>query len=547
MAKQIISARKARKKILIGINALVNPAKITLGPKGRNVLIEKEWGETEGVQDGVTVSRNIDLPDRFENVACQIMKGAAIRTNDEAGDATTATLILGQSMVQEGVKHIDKKFLGLFYIKPKNIGALGIRKGMEKAVGVITEELEKMTINIASKEQMKQIAIISAKDNSIGTIVSDMMDKVGKAGVVNVTKGQTNTVEQEIVEGFRFDKGFVSPYMVTDKGKNIAEYDSPYILITDKAISDVNSILPIMEKLAQASIKQLTIICGDIGGDALMTLVVNNAKGSYRSLAIKAPYYGDKQKATLEDIAILTGGTIITQDTGSELKDVLITHLGRAKKITSTKDHTTIIGGEGDKELISKRISEIQDQLIEEPSDYLKEILRERLGRLSGVVGLIKVGANSEVEQRDLELRIEDAISATQAALEEGIVIGGGLALINAKKNISKNNYFFASKEEKKGWDIVMTAIEKPFKQNIINAGGNPKKILAGINLLRKIGDTVTGYNVDTEEYVDMISAGIIDPKKAIRCALKNSASASEMLLSTEFIICMEDINNIKN
>ena len=541
MAKQILTSWKARRKVLIGVNKMANLAKVTLGPKGRNVLIEKEWGESESTQDGVTVARSASYSDKFENLGAQFIKNAAIKTNDEAGDATTATMVLSQEISRRGNRYYNlKMLLSLFTFNKKGMGILGLRKGMKLAVKAITDELTKMSVEIKDKEQMKQIATISAKDENIGIIVSDIMDKVGKAGVINVEKGQTNDIQQEIVEGFRFDKGFISPYMTTDKAKGIAEYDNPLILITDKAISDVNAIIPIMEKLAQGGVKQLVTISGDMGGDALMTLVVNNAKGSYRSLAIKAPYYGDKQKATLEDIAILTGGVLVTQDIGLELKDVEIVHLGRAKKIFSTKDHTTIIGGEGDKEIVKKRISEIQDQIIEEKSDYLKEILRERLGRLSGVVGVIKIGANSDVEQRDLELRIEDAISATQAALEEGIVLGGGLALIRAREKALEYKPVDLTKEETKGWEIVMEAVKKPFCQILLNAGENPKAILNKLNQLREENSKADGYNADTGEYVDMLSAGVIDSKKAIRCALKNASSAAEMILSTEGVVCLD-------
>jgi chaperonin GroEL len=526
MAKQILSSLEARNKIKKGMNQLADIVKATLGPKGRNIIIEKEWGEADVIQDGVTVARSIDLKDRFENVGAQLVKSASIKTNDSAGDGTTTAIVLAQAMIEEGMKYSE---LG--------VSALGIRKGIKRATKAITEELDKLSIEVKNKTQMKQIATISAKDEEIGTIVSDVMDKVGKAGVVNVEKGQTNIIEQEIVEGFRFAKGFVSPYMVTDRNKGISEILEPYIVITDKAISDVGAILPIMEKLATINVKQLVFVCGEIGGDALITLVVNNAKGSYRSLAIKAPYYGDKQKAALEDIAILTGGTLISQELGVELKDIDISHLGRAKKISSTKDFTTIIEGKGDRAKVDERIAEITKLIEEEKSDYLKEILRERLGRLSGVVGIIKVGANSETEQRDLELRLEDAISATQASLEEGIVIGGGLALIKAKHNVLENKRVFTSPEELKGWEIVMNAIEKPFYQIMINAGEKPDVILETLK-----NSKTDGYNADTGEYVDMVKAGIIDPKKVVRCALENASSVAEMFLSTEGIICMEDV-----
>lgn len=531
MPKQILKSLEARNKIKSGMNQLADVVKSTLGPKGRNIIIEKEWGESEVTQDGVTVARSIDLKDRFENIGAQLVKSAAIKTNDLAGDGTTTAVVLTQAMVEEGMKYSE---LG--------VSALGIRKGMKKAVKAITDELANMTTEIKDKTQMKQIAVISAKDEEIGTIISDIMDRVGKTGVVSVDKGQTNAIEQEIVEGFRFNTGFISPYMITDRNKAVADFTDPYILITDKAITNVDSIMPIMEKLAQINIKQLVIIGGDIGGEALMTLVVNNAKGSYRSLAVKAPYYGDKQKAILEDMAILTGGTLITQAIGLELKDIQVSDLGRAKKVISSKDHTTIIEGLGEKEAIKERISEIEKQVEEEKSDYLKEILRERLGHLSGVVGVIRVGANSETEQRDLELRIEDAISATQAALEEGIVVGGGLALIRAREVAKENKPVDFSREEEKGWEIVMNAVEKPFYQILINAGHKPDIVLELLSDKDKNLKETRGFNADTGKYANMIEEGIIDPKKVVRCALENASSIAEMFLSTEGIICLEDI-----
>ena len=535
MAKQMLKSSEARKEIIKGLNKLADIVEVTQGPKGRNVLIEKEWGEAVCTQDGVTVARSVLLKNKFENMGAQAGTNASIKTNDETGDATTATIGLARAMTSEGEKYSE---LG--------ISALGIRKGMKKATNALTKELGEMTIEIKDKNQIKQIATIAAKDEEIGTIVSDIMDKVGKAGVVNVEKGQTNIIEQEIVEGFRFDKGFVSPYMATDRDKGIAEFNEPYILITDKAITDVNTLLPIMEKLVklpQGAIKQLAIICGDIGGDALMTLVVNNANGSYRGLAIKAPYYGDKQKATLEDIAILTGGKLITQDINLELKNIKIEDLGQAKKIIVTKDTTTIIEGKGDKDLVVDRIVDIEKQEKAEKSDFLKEILRERLGRLSGVVGVIKVGANSEIEQKDLELRIEDAISAAQAALEEGIVIGGGLALIKARHSALANKQTFTSDEEEKGWEIVMKAVERPFYQILINAGEKPDVIL---DKIQNDKNSNLGFNADTGKYVDMFKEGITDSTKSIRCALKNACSTAEMILATEGVICLEEVDTQK-
>ena len=526
-AKQIKKSQEARNAIKKGMDELADVVKTTLGPKGRNVIIEKQFGESDVIQDGVTVARSIDLKDRFENMGAQLVKSVAVRTNDEAGDGTTTSIVIAQAMINEGMKYSE---LG--------VSSLAIGKGMKVAIKAIVKELDKNAIKIDSKKQMEEIATISAKDESIGKIVADSMDKVGMSGVVNVEKGQTNEIEQEIVEGFRFSQGFVSPYMITDKVKAVGEINNPHILLTDKAITDIQSLMPILEQLATANSKELVIICGDIGGNALVTLVVNNAKGSYKSLAIKAPGVGNKQKESLEDIAILTGGTVISQDVGLELKDMTIAHLGKARKVISTKDTTTILEGAGDKTLIAERISELEKALDKETNDFLKEGTRERLGRLSGVVAVIKVGANSEAEQRELELRIEDAISATQSALEEGIVIGGGLALIKAKETVESANILpLANPDEAMGYKIVMNAINTPFEQILLNAGEKPDVILDKI--LSKAGED--GYNAYSGQYVDMVKEGIIDPKKVVRCALENAGSIAEKFLATEAIVCFED------
>jgi len=528
MSKQLKQSQGARTPIKKGMDKLAEIVKVTLGPKGRSVIIEKEFGEVDVTQDGVTVARSIDLKDRFENVGAQLVKSVAVRTNDEAGDGTTTAIVLAQAMINEGIKYSE---LG--------VNALAIRKGMKIAIKDICDELEKETIKVKDKKQMEEVATISAKDAEIGKIVADSMDKVGKTGIVNVEKGQTNKIEQELVEGFKFDKGFISPYMMTDKNKQVSEYDNPYILITDKAITDIQSIMPILEKLAQQGKKEIIIICGDISGDALLTLVINNVKSAYKSLAVKAPYYGDKQKQALEDMAILTGGTLVTQDIGLELKDIDIEHLGRARKISSTKDFTIIIEGAGEKKNISERIKQLQKELENEKNDYIKETIRERLGRLSGVISVIKVGANSETEQRELEARFEDAISATQSALEEGIVQGGGLALIKAKeKIINQDRKPLPSVDEERGYEIVLNAIEKPFYQILSNSGRKPDVIL---DTILKNKDNQWGYDAATERYVNMIKAGIIDPKKVVRCALENAGSIAEMILSTEGVVCLEE------
>jgi chaperonin GroEL len=532
MPKQIQQNKLSRETMKRGVDTLADIVKVTLGPKGRNVVIEKEWGEPDINQDGVTVARAIDLKDRFENMGAKLIKSASIKTNDEAGDGTTTAVVLAQEMISKGMKYTE---LGM--------SVIGIKKGIKKGVKSLVEELKKISVDIKDNSQLVNVATISAKDSDIGKMIAEAMNKVGKTGILNVEKGNTNDIVVEMVEGFRFDKGFVSPYMITDREKRTGEFNNggkgAYILITDKAISDMGKLIPILEKLAQQNTREIVIICGDIQGDALASLIVNNVKGSYHSLVIKAPYYGDKQKAFLQDVAILTGGTVITQDLSLELEAVEISHLGRARKVESTKDHTTIIEGAGEKEAVKLRIDELQKELDSEKSEFNKENLRDRLGKLSGVVGIIKVGANSETEQRDLELRIEDAISATQAALEEGIVIGGGTALIRARQNSKLLEDPTLTANEKKGVEIVFDAVEKPFKQILENGGLKSEVIM---NDILNSDDKDFGYNAETESYVSMKDEGIIDPTKVVRCALENASSIAEMFLTVEATICLEDI-----
>jgi len=526
MSKQLKTSLDARNSMKKGMDTLADIVKVTLGPKGRSVVIEKNFGEADIIQDGVNVARSIDLKNRFENMGASLLKSASIKTNDEAGDGTTGAIVLAQEIVEQGMKYTE---LG--------VNALAMRKGMKKAVKYITEELKDLSIEIKDKKQMEEIATISSKDEKIGTIVADAMDKVGKTGVVNTEKSQTNEIVSEIVEGFRFDNGYISPYMTTDKAKGVGEIEDAVILITDKAVTDIQTIMPLLEKLGQAGKKELVTICGDMGGDALATLVVNNVRGSWKSLVIKAPEFGARQKDSLEDIAILTGGTVVTKDIGLELKDVEISHLGKARKVSSTKNNTTIIEGGGDKDKIKERIIELEKQVEEEKTDFVKEQIRERLGRLSGVVAVIKIGANSEVEQTELELRVEDAISATQSALEEGIVVGGGLALIRARESVwNKDQEPFKSEDEEKGYKIIINAITKPFEQILLNAGEKPDVIRERIRSNKE-----KGFDASTGKYVDMVAEGIIDPTKVVRCALENASSIAEMFLSTEAIVCFED------
>ncbi len=529
MAKQIKTSQEARDKIKKGMDNITNIVKTTLGPKGRSVIIEKEWGDPDILQDGVTIARSIDYKDRFENTGATLVKSASIKTNDEAGDGTTTAMVLAQAMITAGMEYAK---IG--------VSSLNLRKGMKKAIKDIIAEVKSNSKKINDKTEMEQIATISAKDKEIGKLVADAMMKVGKTGIVNVEKGQTNKIEQETVEGFRFKKGFVSPYMINNKEKEVAEYDNPYILITDKALNDMDSILPIFEELATAGRKELVIIGGDIGGNVLPTLVVNTVRNTFKSVAIKAPDFGDRMKESLKDIALLTGGTVITQDLGIELKDVKLEHLGKAKKIVVSKDYTTIIEGKGDKEKIELQIKELEKKIKNGKDEFNKEKYRERLGRLSGVVALIKVGANSEVEQNELETRIEDALSATQSALEEGVVVGGGIALVRARENLKgKDKEAFTSSDEEKGYNIIMDAIEQPFNQILINAGHKTGEVVMSKLLERSENE---GYDAEAKTYVDMFKAGIIDPTKVVRCALENAGSIAEMFLSTEAVVCLEDI-----
>ena len=520
MSKEIKYGEDARKSLLNGVNKLADTVKVTLGPKGRNVVLDKQFGAPLITNDGVTIAKEIELEDPFENMGARLVKEVSTKTNDVAGDGTTTATVLAQSMIKEGVKNVAA-----------GGDPMAIKRGMSKTVDKAVEELKKISSKVAGKEDIARVASISANDNEIGELISEAMEKVSSDGVITIEESKTSNTELTVVEGMQFDKGYVSPYMVTDTEKMEAVVDNPYILITDKKISNIQEILPLLENLMQQSGK-LVIICDDIEQEALSTLILNKLRGVINVLAVKAPGYGDKRKAMLQDIAILTGGEVITSDLGLELKDVQIEQLGRARQIKADKEHTIIVDGSGDKQQIADRIGQLKAQITEEKSEYEKEQLHERLAKIAGGVAVIGVGAATEVEMKDKKLRIEDALSATKAAVEEGIVAGGGTALVNIMPAVEKclNDL---SEEEKIGAKIVLKALEEPVRQIATNAG------LEGAVILNKIksSEAGIGFNAAKEEYVDMKKAGIVDPTKVTRSALQNAASIASMILTTESVV----------
>ncbi len=520
MAKIIKFGEDARRSLLEGVNKLADTVKVTLGPKGRNVVLDKSFGAPLITNDGVTIAKEIELEDKFENMGARLVKEVSTKTNDVAGDGTTTATVLAQSMIKEGVKNVAA-----------GADPMAIKRGMDKAVNEAVEALKEISSTVNGKDDIARVASISANNEEIGNLIAEAMEKVSKDGVITIEESKTSNTELNVVEGMQFDKGYVSPYMVTDTEKMEAILDNPYILITDKKISNIQEILPLLEALMQESGK-LVIICDDIEGEALSTLVLNKLRGVLNVVAVKAPGFGDKRKAMLEDIAVLTGGEVITSDLGLELKDTKIEQLGRAKQVKVQKENTIIVDGNGDKQLIADRVGQIKAQIAETKSEYDKEGLQERLAKIAGGVAVIGVGAATEVEMKDKKLRIEDALSATKAAVEEGIVAGGGTALINVipkvEKLVEKLN-----DSEKLGAKIVLKALEEPAKQIAINAGLEPAVIINNI----KNKETGIGFDASKEEYVDMKKAGIVDPTKVTRSALQNAASISSMVLTTESLV----------
>ena len=520
MAKVIKFGEDARKSLLEGVNKLADTVKVTLGPKGRNVVLDKSFGSPLITNDGVTIAKEIELEDKYENMGARLVKEVSTKTNDVAGDGTTTATVLAQSMIKEGVKNVAA-----------GADPMAIKRGIDKAVNAAVEGLKEISSEVDGKEDIARVASISANNEEIGKLIADAMEKVSKDGVITIEESKTSNTELNVVEGMQFDKGYVSPYMVTDTEKMEAIIDNPYILITDKKISNIQEILPLLENLMQQSGK-LVIICDDIEGEALSTLVLNKLRGVLNVVAVKAPGFGDKRKAMLQDIAILTGGEVITSELGLEVKDTQITQLGRAKQVKVQKENTIIVDGSGDKQLIADRVAQLKAQIQETQSEYDKEGLQERLAKMAGGVAVIGVGAATEVEMKDKKLRIEDALSATRAAVEEGIVAGGGTALINVIPKVEKLAETLEGGEEL-GAKIVLKALEEPVKQIAINAGLEPAVIVEKVKT-SKVG---VGFDAAKEEYVDMKKAGIVDPTKVTRSALQNAASISSMVLTTESIV----------
>ena len=520
MSKEIKFGEDARKSLLDGVNKLADTVKVTLGPKGINVVLYKKFGEPLITNDGVTIAKEIELDDPFENMGARLVKEVSTKTNDVAGDGTTTATVLAQSMIKEGVKNVAA-----------GGDPMAIKRGMAKTVDMAVEELKKISSPVNGKEDIARVASISANDREIGELISEAMEKVSKDGVITIEESKTSNTELTVVEGMQFDKGFVSPYMVTDTEKMEAVMDNPYILITDKKISNIQEILPLLENIMQQSGK-LVIICDDVEQEALSTLILNKLRGVLNVLAVKAPGYGDKRKEMLQDIAILTGGEVITSDLGLELKDTQIEQLGKARQVKADKEHTIIVDGAGDKEKIAERVSQIKSQIEEEKSSYENEQLHERLAKLAGGVAVIGVGAATEIEMKDKKLRIEDALSATKAAVEEGIVAGGGTAFINILPAVEKFTEGLQS-EEQLGGKIIVKALQEPVKQIAINAGLEPAVILEKV----KASESGIGFDAKSEEYVDMKKAGIVDPTKVSRSALQNAASIASMVLTTESIV----------
>ena len=520
MAKQIKFGEDARKSLLEGVNKLADTVKVTLGPKGRNVVLDKSFGAPLITNDGVTIAKDIELEDKFENMGARLVKEVSEKTNDVAGDGTTTATVLAQSMIKEGVKNVAA-----------GADPMAMKRGIDKAVNAAVEELKKISVPVNGKEDIARVASISANNDEVGELIAEAMEKVSKDGVITIEESKTSNTELNVVEGMQFDKGYVSPYMVTDTEKMEAVVDNPYILITDKKISNIQEILPLLENLMQQSGK-LVIICDDIEGEALSTLVLNKLRGVLNVVAVKAPGFGDKRKAMLQDIAILTGGEVITSDLGLELKDTQIEQLGRARQVKVQKENTIIVDGAGDKQQIADRVGQIKAQINETKSEYDKEGLQERLAKMAGGVAVIEVGAATETEMKDKKLRIEDALSATKAAVEEGIVAGGGTALINVAPAVEKTVEGLIG-GEKLGATIVLKALEEPVKQIARNAGLEPAVIADNV----KKAEVGVGFDASKEEYVDMKKSGIVDPTKVTRSALQNAASIASMVITTESLV----------
>ena len=518
MAKEILFNEEARRALGRGVDQLANAVKVTLGPKGRNVVLEKKFGAPTITNDGVTIARDIELPDPFENMGAQLVKEVATKTNDVAGDGTTTATVLAQAMIQEGMRNVAA-----------GANPMILKKGIELAVKKLVAEIQSKAIDVNGKQDIAQVASVSAADEEIGALIAEAMDRVGNDGVITVEESKTLQTELNVVEGMQFDRGYLSPYMVTDPDKMEAVVNEPLILITDRKISVIADLLPALEKVVKLG-KELVIIAEDVDGEALATLVVNRLRGTLKAVAVKAPGFGDRRKAMLEDIAILTGGVVISEEVGLKLENVDLEHLGTARQVRITKDETIIVDGNGNKDVIARRVAQVRAQAEEASSEFDKEKLQERLAKLSGGVAVIEVGAATEVELKDKKLRIEDALNATRAAVEEGIVAGGGTTLIDI---IPALDGIEATGDVLTGVNLVRRAVEEPLRQIAYNAG------LEGSVVVERVKSTESGigFNALTEEYVDMVKAGIVDPAKVTRSALQNAASIAALVLTTESIV----------
>lgn len=520
MAKEIKYGSDARAALEIGVNKLANTVKVTLGPKGRNVVLDKSFGAPLITNDGVTIAKEIELEDPFENMGAQLVKEVATKTNDVAGDGTTTATVLAQAMITEGIKNLAA-----------GANPIILRKGMKKATDCAVDAISKMSSSLKGKEQIARVAAISAGDDEVGQLVADAMEKVSNDGVITIEESKTMKTELDLVEGMQFDRGYISAYMCTDMDKMEANLDNPYILITDKKISNIQEILPVLEQIVQTG-SRLLIIAEDLEGEALTTIVLNKLRGTFTVVAVKAPGYGDRRKAMLQDIAILTGGTVISDELGLDLKEASLEQLGRAKSVKIQKENTIIVDGEGNKEDIEHRIKQIKAQIEETTSEFDKEKLQERLAKLAGGVAVIRVGAATETEMKENKLRMEDALAATRAAVEEGIIAGGGSAYIHASKEVAKLATNLEG-DEKTGANIILKALEAPLYSIVYNAG------LEGSVVISKVKESQPGFgfNALTEEYVDMVEAGILDPTKVARTALQNATSVASTLLTTESVV----------
>jgi chaperonin GroEL len=518
MAKQIIFDEEVRHALKRGVDALADAVKVTLGPKGRCVVLDKKWGPPTVIDDGVTIAKDIELPDPFENMGAQLVKEAATKTNDACGDGTTTSTVLAHAIISEGFKNLAA-----------GADALALKRGIEKATKAIIEGLKKVSIEVKGKEQIAQVGTITAKDAEIGTLIAEVMEKVGKDGVITVEESKGVKYETEYVEGMQFDRGYISPYFITNAERMEAVIDDPYLLITDKKISAISDLLPALEKILQVS-KNLLVIAEDVEGEALATLVVNKLRGTLNVIAVKAPGFGDRRKAMLEDIAILTGGKVISEEVGRKLESVTVEDLGRARRVTMDKDNTTIVEGKGSEEAIKARIKQIKAQIEETTSDFDREKLQERQAKLVGGVGVIKVGAATEVELKERKHRVEDALSATRAAVEEGIIPGGGVALINS---LSVLNKLEVSGDELTGVNVVRKAVEEPIRWIAANAGKDGAVIVDAV----KKSKTGIGYDAVADDFGNMVEKGIVDPTKVVRSALENAASIAVMVLITESLV----------